>query len=44
MAASNTGIGKRGIDVLHDPRLNKSTALYRGRAPGAAGSSGWFPM
>jgi hypothetical protein len=24
MPASNTGITKRGIDLLHDPRLNKS--------------------
>jgi len=27
MAASNTGITKRGIDLLHDPRLNKSTGF-----------------
>jgi malate dehydrogenase (oxaloacetate-decarboxylating)(NADP+) len=27
MSATNTGIGKRGIDVLHDPRLNKSTGF-----------------
>jgi malate dehydrogenase (oxaloacetate-decarboxylating)(NADP+) len=27
MSASNTGISKRGIDLLHDPRLNKSTGF-----------------
>jgi len=27
MSASNTGITKRGIDLLHDPRLNKSTGF-----------------
>jgi malate dehydrogenase (oxaloacetate-decarboxylating)(NADP+) len=27
MSASNTGTRKRGIDVLHDPRLNKSTGF-----------------
>jgi malate dehydrogenase (oxaloacetate-decarboxylating)(NADP+) len=27
MSASNTGTGKRGIDLLHDPRLNKSTGF-----------------
>src|SRR5215468_3708374 len=27
MAASNTSTGKRGIDVLHDPRINKSTGF-----------------
>jgi malate dehydrogenase (oxaloacetate-decarboxylating)(NADP+) len=27
MPASNTVSGKRGIDVLHDPRLNKSTGF-----------------
>jgi malate dehydrogenase (oxaloacetate-decarboxylating)(NADP+) len=27
MAASKTGTGKRGIDLLHDPRLNKSTGF-----------------
>jgi malate dehydrogenase (oxaloacetate-decarboxylating)(NADP+) len=27
MAASHTGTGKRGIDVLHDPRINKSTGF-----------------
>jgi malate dehydrogenase (oxaloacetate-decarboxylating)(NADP+) len=27
MSASNTGISKRGIDVLHDPRINKSTGF-----------------
>jgi malate dehydrogenase (oxaloacetate-decarboxylating)(NADP+) len=27
MSASNTGISKRGIDLLHDPRINKSTAF-----------------
>ena len=27
MSASNTGMCKRGIEVLHDPRLNKSTAF-----------------
>jgi malate dehydrogenase (oxaloacetate-decarboxylating)(NADP+) len=26
MSASSTGNSKRGIDVLHDPRINKSTA------------------
>src|SRR5271165_6119515 len=26
MSASNTGTSKRGIDVLHDPAMNKSTA------------------
>lgn len=25
MSASNTGTGERGIDLLHDPKLNKST-------------------
>ena len=27
MSASRTGISKRGIDLLHDPRLNKSTGF-----------------
>jgi hypothetical protein len=27
MSASNTSTGKRGIDLLHDPRLNKSTGF-----------------
>ena len=27
MSASNTGTRKRGIEVLHDPRLNKSTGF-----------------
>jgi malate dehydrogenase (oxaloacetate-decarboxylating)(NADP+) len=27
MSASNTGMRKRGIEVLHDPRLNKSTGF-----------------
>ena len=27
MSASHTGIAKRGIDLLHDPRLNKSTGF-----------------
>ena len=27
MSASNTGISKRGIDLLHDPALNKSTGF-----------------
>ena len=27
MSASNIGINKRGIDLLHDPRLNKSTGF-----------------
>ena len=27
MSAPNTGITKRGIDLLHDPRLNKSTGF-----------------
>src|SRR5437016_9067464 len=27
MSASNTGTSKRGIDVLHDPRINKSTGF-----------------
>jgi len=27
MSASNTGISKRGIDLLRDPRLNKSTGF-----------------
>jgi malate dehydrogenase (oxaloacetate-decarboxylating)(NADP+) len=27
MSASNTGPSKRGIDLLHDPRLNKSTGF-----------------
>src|SRR5262249_60484826 len=27
MSASNTGITKRGIDLLHDPRLNKFTGF-----------------
>jgi malate dehydrogenase (oxaloacetate-decarboxylating)(NADP+) len=27
MTASNTGTGKRGIDVLHDPTINKSTGF-----------------
>ena len=26
MSASNTSTGKRGIDVLHDPTINKATA------------------
>jgi hypothetical protein len=27
MSASSTGISKRGIDLLHDPKLNKSTGF-----------------
>ena len=27
MSASNTGTSKRGIEFLHDPRLNKSTGF-----------------
>src|SRR6516165_12725591 len=27
MSASDIGISKRGIDLLHDPRLNKSTGF-----------------
>ena len=27
MSASNTGTSKRGIELLHDPRLNKSTGF-----------------
>jgi hypothetical protein len=27
MSASNTGITKRGIDLMHDPRLNRSPDL-----------------
>ena len=27
MSASNTGTSKRGIDILHDPGLNKSTGF-----------------
>src|SRR3974390_2335132 len=27
MSASHTGISKRGMDLLHDPRLNKSTGF-----------------
>ena len=27
MSASNIGITKRGIDLLHDPSLNKSTGF-----------------
>jgi len=27
MSASHTGITKRGIDLLHDPSLNKSTGF-----------------
>jgi hypothetical protein len=27
MSASNTGTRKRGIEILHDPRLNKSTGF-----------------
>jgi malate dehydrogenase (oxaloacetate-decarboxylating)(NADP+) len=30
MSASNTGISKRGIDLLHDPKLNKSTGFTEG--------------
>jgi malate dehydrogenase (oxaloacetate-decarboxylating)(NADP+) len=30
MSASNTGISKHGIDLLHDPRLNKSTGFTEG--------------
>ena len=30
MAASNTGTSKRGIDVLHDPRINRSTGFTEG--------------
>ena len=27
MSSSNIGTSKRGIDLLHDPRLNKSTGF-----------------
>jgi hypothetical protein len=27
MSASRTGVSKRGIDLLHDPRLNKSSGF-----------------
>src|SRR5271167_631783 len=27
MSASNTGTSKRGIDLLHDPRINKATGF-----------------
>src|ERR1700680_5305998 len=27
MSAPNTGTSKRGIDLLHDPKLNKSTGF-----------------
>ena len=27
MSASNTGTSKRGIELRHDPRLNKSTGF-----------------
>ena len=27
MSVSNTGARKRGIEVLHDPKLNKSTGF-----------------
>jgi malate dehydrogenase (oxaloacetate-decarboxylating)(NADP+) len=27
MSASNTGTSKRAIDLLHDPRINKSTGF-----------------
>ena len=27
MSASNIGTSKRGIELLHDPRLNKSTGF-----------------
>jgi hypothetical protein len=27
MSASKTSTGKRGVDLLHDPRLNKSTGF-----------------
>ena len=27
MPASNTDTSKRGVDLLHDPRLNKSTGF-----------------
>jgi malate dehydrogenase (oxaloacetate-decarboxylating)(NADP+) len=30
MSNSTTGSNKRGIDVLHDPRINKSTGYTEG--------------
>jgi len=43
MSASNTGISKRGIDLLHDPRLNKSTGFTEAERQ-ALGWPGWCPM
>jgi hypothetical protein len=39
MSASNTGITKRGSDLLHDPRLNKSTGIVTETGSGASGVS-----
>ena len=43
MSASNIGITKRGIELLHDPRLNKSTGFTEAERH-AWGWSDWSRM
>jgi malate dehydrogenase (oxaloacetate-decarboxylating)(NADP+) len=37
MSASNTGTSKRGIELRHDPRLNKSTGFTEAERQGLVG-------
>jgi len=43
MSASNIGITKRGIDLLHDPMVNKSTGFTEAERQ-ALGLVGLVPM